>query len=40
MEKYNKAAELGWLVLRYTPDQMYKAGTYKQIKIVCDVRAK
>lgn len=40
MEKYNKAVELGWVVLRYTPDQMYKDETYKQIKRVCDGRAK
>lgn len=40
MEKYNMAIELGWVVLRYTPDQMYKAETYKQIKRVCDGRTK
>lgn len=40
MEKYNMAIELGWVVLRYTPDQMYKAETYKQIKRVCDNKIK
>ena len=40
MEKYNMAVELGWVVLRYTPDQMYKAETYCQIKRVCDNKIK
>ena len=31
MEKYNKAAELGWIVLRYTPSQMNEAKTFDQI---------
>jgi len=38
MEKYNKAAELGWIVLRYTPTQMNEQKTYDQIKIVLNNR--
>ena len=38
MEKYNKAAELGWVVLRYTPTQMNQKQTYDQIKIVLNNR--
>lgn len=40
MEKYNMAIELGWVVLRYTPDQMNKAEIYCQIKRVCDNKIK
>lgn len=38
MEKYNKSAELGWVVLRYTPTQLNELSTYLQIKRVCDNR--
>jgi hypothetical protein len=33
-EKYNAATELGWRVLRYTPQQLTKAETIAQIKRV------
>ena len=32
IEKYNKAIELGWTILRYTPQQLNKTETYSQIK--------
>ncbi len=32
MEKYNEAACLGWIVLRYTPDQLLKSIVYSQIQ--------
>ncbi len=38
MAKYNSAAELGWCVLRYTPQQMNDSGTYEQIKNVIKQR--
>lgn len=38
MEKYNSAVELGWVVLRYSPDQMLKTKTLDQIKKVCENR--
>lgn len=31
MEKYNRATELGWRVLRYTPQQLSLVETYDQI---------
>ena len=31
MEKYNRATELGWRVLRYTPEQLQKPETITQI---------
>jgi very-short-patch-repair endonuclease len=34
MEKYNAAIELGWVVLRYTPQQMGKSSTHEQISNV------
>lgn len=33
MEKYNLACELGWQILRYTPQQLLKPETIEQIKI-------
>lgn len=38
MEKYNRAIELGWLLLRYTPDQRYNAATIEQIRSVIRLR--
>ncbi len=38
MEKYNAAIELGWSVLRYTPDQIWHNKTHEQIKTVCNQR--
>jgi len=38
MEKYNKAVELGWVVLRYTPQQMDEFATWEQIKKVVSQR--
>ena len=38
MEKYNKAVELGWVVLRYTPTQLNESKTYEQISAVCKNR--
>ena len=32
MEKYTLAAELGWLVLRYTPQELCREATVAQIK--------
>lgn len=32
MEKYNRAAELGWRVLRYQPKDLLKTATLAQIK--------
>lgn len=34
IEKYNKAIELGWTLLRYTPQQLNKTETIKQISNV------
>ena len=34
MEKYNTAVELGWKILRYTPDQIKKTKHLDQIKRV------
>lgn len=38
MEKYNVANELGWSILRYSPDQKYKADTITQVKKVITKR--
>jgi len=38
MEKYNKAVELGWVVLRYTPQQIEEILTNEQIKKVISER--
>jgi very-short-patch-repair endonuclease len=38
MEKYNKAVELGWVVLRYTPKQVEEILTHEQIKNVIIMR--
>jgi len=39
LEKYNKAAELGWAVLRYTPEQIMKnTSVYEQIKTLFNNR--
>jgi len=38
MEKYNKAVELGWVVLRYTPQQIEEILTHEQIKNVISTR--
>jgi very-short-patch-repair endonuclease len=32
MEKYNKAAVIGWRVLRFTPQEIHKTETYDLIK--------
>ena len=32
LEKFNAAAALGWVVLKFTPDQLYKAATFDLIK--------
>ncbi|MEM4203152.1 MAG: hypothetical protein QXS54_03685 [Candidatus Methanomethylicaceae archaeon] len=34
LEKYNRAVELGWRVLRYTPQQLSLVDTYEQIATV------
>lgn len=31
MEKFNAAASLGWVVLKFTPDEQYKSSTFKLI---------
>lgn len=38
MEKYNAAIEMGWSLLRYTPDQRLKAKTIDQIKSLVRIR--
>ena len=38
MEKYNTAIELGWVVLRYVPDQKFNEKTIQQIKNTLEVR--
>jgi very-short-patch-repair endonuclease len=38
MIKYNKAAELGWVVLRYSPAETKKTSTFEQIKNVLNLR--
>jgi len=38
MEKYNNAQLLGWVVLRYTHEQLQQQATYKQIKDMCEIR--
>lgn len=38
MEKYNAAIELGWVILRYSTEQMKKSETYEQIKRVIKIR--
>lgn len=38
MEKYNAAIELGWVVLRYTPQQIAKKKYMEQIKNVINFR--
>jgi very-short-patch-repair endonuclease len=32
MEKFNAAASLGWVVLKFTPDEQYKTATFDLIK--------
>jgi very-short-patch-repair endonuclease len=39
MEKYNTAATLGWIVLRFTPEQMLKAKTMDMIEAVIRLRS-
>lgn len=39
MEKYNAAAELGWIVLRYMPEHLDRAQTFEQIKRVYQMRS-
>lgn len=34
MEKLNKAVELGWKVLQYTPQQCIQTATFKQINAI------
>lgn len=38
MEKYNLAIENGWVVLRYSPQQINKTITFEQIKNVYAIR--
>jgi len=38
MEKYNAAIELGWVILRYSTEQMKKTETYEQIGRVIENR--
>lgn len=38
MEKYNNAAVRGWLVLRYTPQQLMTLGTVEQIEEAIEYR--
>lgn len=35
MEKYNAAIECGWVVLRYSPAQIWHSETHRQIRDVC-----
>lgn len=39
MEKYNRAAVLGWLVLRVTPDQLCMQDTVDMIKDALNINA-
>lgn len=32
MQKFNAAASMGWVVLKFTPDEMYKQSTFDIIK--------
>lgn len=38
IEKYNTACELGWILLRYTPEQRLKLKTIEQIRSVITLR--
>ena len=38
IEKYNSAAVLGWLILRFTPDQLNKTETFEIIKQAFSLR--
>lgn len=40
MIKYNAATELGWSILRYTPDQTKKTATFEQIKRLISLKEK
>lgn len=40
MEKYNQAVLLGWVVLRFTPEQMQKSATFEVVKSVVENRMK
>lgn len=40
MEKYNLAAELGYVVLRYSPNDLLKSATFEQIKRVYDLQSR
>jgi very-short-patch-repair endonuclease len=33
MEKFNTAASMGWVVLKFTPDELYKSATLNLIKL-------
>jgi very-short-patch-repair endonuclease len=32
LEKFNAAASMGWLVLKFTPDELYRSNTFDLIK--------
>ena len=40
MEKYNAAATLGWVILRFTPQDLNKLTTFETIKKVVELKNK
>jgi hypothetical protein len=40
MEKYNRAAVLGWRLLRVTPDKLVSAGTFEMLREILGLREK
>ncbi len=38
LEKFNAAASLGWVVLKFTPSEQYKRGTFELIGITVNNR--
>ena len=38
MEKFNAAATMGWLILKFTPDELYKNETFEMIKITLNIK--
>lgn len=40
MIKFNTATELGWSILRYTPDQTKKKDTFEQINRLIELKTK
>jgi hypothetical protein len=38
MEKYNRAAVLGWRLLRVTPDKLVSAGTFEMLREIFGLR--